>query len=312
MAPQDVQQVYWPLYLRDEQLKQVTEMKELLTSKSKLMAGENSDYDLMRFLKARGWDVQKASEQYIAMIEWREGQNVDQLRSQGYSYPELPQVKQFYPHFYHKIDRFGRPLYIERLGMLQTSQLLKVTTMDRFITYHIWCWERLKRDKFTICSELAGKPIFTSCIILDLKGVGLKHFTPTVQRFIRKITKIDSSYYPEHLGQMFIINTPAVFKTMWRVVEPWLDPATRQKIRVLGKNYLEDLQEIISIDDIPDFLGGKSAHPDPCVDIGPWIAYNLDQNHSNSNTENHMIEDNDRDKGIVEVIQQQEQSCDIK
>lgn len=41
-------------------------------------------------------------------------------------------------------------------------------------------------------------------------------------------------YYPEHLGQMFIINTPFIFKTIWAMVNPMLEERTRKKIQVLG------------------------------------------------------------------------------
>eukprot|EP01026_Neomeris_dumetosa_P076895 TRINITY_DN827_c0_g2_i1.p1 TRINITY_DN827_c0_g2~~TRINITY_DN827_c0_g2_i1.p1 ORF type:complete len:298 (-),score=30.06 TRINITY_DN827_c0_g2_i1:111-1004(-) len=296
MAPQDEQAVYWAEHLDDEKQQKLNSLREQLSSNNSLLQGEDSDYDLMRFLKARGWNVQKASQQYLNMVQWRKEQDVDaMLGDNGFSYPELSEVKACYPHFYHKMDKFGRPVYVERLGMLNPSKLLKITSMKRFVTYHIWCWERLKKDKFTACTKLQGRPIFTTCVILDLKDVGLSHFTLQVQRFIRTITKIDSMYYPEHLGQMFIINTPTIFKTMWNVIQPWLDPPTRSKIRVLGKDYLDELQQVIALEDIPDFLGGLSPHPDICVDIGPWMkSRQIDSNSLKDQPSQERDEDSDK------------------
>ena len=44
-------------------------------------------------------------------------------------------------------------------------------------------------------------------------------------------------YFPEHLGQMFIINTPMIFKAIWAVVYQMLEERTRKKIVVLGASY---------------------------------------------------------------------------
>ena len=40
------------------------------------------------------------------------------------------------------------------------------------------------------------------------------------------------SFYPEHLGQMFVVNAPYVFKGIWAVIKPWLEATTQRKIQV--------------------------------------------------------------------------------
>eukprot|EP00879_Flechtneria_rotunda_P024343 GHRR01025802.1.p1 GENE.GHRR01025802.1~~GHRR01025802.1.p1 ORF type:complete len:130 (+),score=30.92 GHRR01025802.1:515-904(+) len=62
-----------------------------------------------------------------AMAFWRDEQQVDQLLSR-YQFRELPEVRKHYPHFYHKTDRWGRPLYIELLGKTDVDALMKVCT----------------------------------------------------------------------------------------------------------------------------------------------------------------------------------------
>jgi hypothetical protein len=42
------------------------------------------------------------------------------------------------------------------------------------------------------------------------------------------------NYYPEHLGTMYIINTPLIFSAIWSVVTSMLEERTRKKITVLG------------------------------------------------------------------------------
>jgi hypothetical protein len=42
-------------------------------------------------------------------------------------FPELDQVKRVYPQFFHKTDRWGRPVWIELLGHIDVDKLLSVS-----------------------------------------------------------------------------------------------------------------------------------------------------------------------------------------
>jgi hypothetical protein len=46
-------------------------------------------------------------------------------------FPELPVVRQYYPQFFHKTDRWGRPVWIELLGHIDVDHLLKVWLAGR-------------------------------------------------------------------------------------------------------------------------------------------------------------------------------------
>ena len=51
------------------------------------------------------------------------------------------------------------------------DELLRITTMDRMLFYHVKEWEVLIDWKFPACSKKAGTYISQSLTILDLKGV---------------------------------------------------------------------------------------------------------------------------------------------
>jgi hypothetical protein len=46
-------------------------------------------------------------------------------------------VRKYYPHGYHKTDKNGRPIYIEKIGKINVVELFKVTTPERMLTYMI-------------------------------------------------------------------------------------------------------------------------------------------------------------------------------
>jgi hypothetical protein len=47
--------------------------------------------------------------------------------------------------------------------------------------------------------------------------------------------KKDQKQAPEGLGKMFIINAPRIFPVVWRIISPWLDPATTAKIAIYNR-----------------------------------------------------------------------------
>jgi hypothetical protein len=177
----------------------------------------------------------------------------------------------YYPHFYHHVDKYGRPVYIEQLGKLNCEKMLKLTSEQRLIAYHVFTWERFHKQLTPACSELAGKKIVATTVILDLHGVGITSFDSATRSLLKQLAHIDQHYYPESLGVMFIINTPFIFKTIWSFISPLLEERTRRKIHVLGTDYQKSLLHIIPAENLPKCYGGTSDLPSPLKTTGSWM-----------------------------------------
>uniref|UniRef100_A0A0D3CR34 CRAL-TRIO domain-containing protein n=1 Tax=Brassica oleracea var. oleracea TaxID=109376 RepID=A0A0D3CR34_BRAOL len=201
-----------------------------------LLPPRHDDYHtLLRFLKL---NIEKT----IQMLSWHH-----QL---DFEFEELEEVLQYYPH-----------VYIERLGKAHPSKLMRITTIDRYLKYHLQEFERALLEKFPACSIAAKRRINSSTTILDVQGLGMKNFTSAGASLVAAMAKIDNSYYPETLHRMYIVNAGTCFKKMlWPAAQKCYNPSK--------------LHEVIDSSQLPDFLGGScSCFGDGgCLrsNKGPW------------------------------------------
>ena len=90
----------------------------------------------------------------------------------------------FYPQFYHKTDREGRPIYIEQLGKLDTTKLAALTNQDRQLHHLVDEYEKFLGSRLPATSKETGGLVETSCTILDLTNAGISTFYKGESKFL--------------------------------------------------------------------------------------------------------------------------------
>ncbi|KAI9850989.1 MAG: cytosolic factor, phosphatidylinositol/phosphatidylcholine transfer protein [Thelocarpon superellum] len=257
-----------PGHTTKEQDAQVHQLRMLLEASD--VTERLDTLTLLRFLRARKFNVELAKQMFLDCEKWRREFEVDKL-VRTFDYVEKPEVFEFYPQYYHKTDKDGRPVYIEQLGKIDLPAMYKITTGERMLQNLVVEYEKLSDPRLPACSRKAGQLLETCCTIMDLKGVGLNRVS-SVYNYVRQASAISQNYYPERLGKLYLINAPWGFSSVFSIIKGFLDPVTVQKIHILGATYQTELLEQVPAENLPKTFGGQCDCDGGCAlsDMGPW------------------------------------------
>ena len=98
-----------------------------------------------------------------------------------------------------------------------------------------------------------GREKFAS--VIDLKGWRYSNFD--IRGYVAGLN-IMQSYYPERLGRVFLIHVPYMFMAAWKMVYPFIDERTRNKIVFVADKDLDaTLHDAIDDSQLLEEYGGK-------------------------------------------------------
>lgn len=254
-----------------EHIKMRHRLREQLREEGVYKAWLDNNHAIMRFMRARQFNYDKVLVMLRNCLQWRVEANVDAMLS-VWKFTERLEVKRHYPYTHHRTDKFGRVLYIERIGVIDFEKLSAVTTRARLLESFVYDAELTATRRLPGAARVAGHPVDKIFTLLDLDGFRLSMFDQNARDYLKAVSQMASDYYPEQLGAMFIVNAPVGFRVVWSFIKPLLDIKTQQKIRIFANSgYQQELLQFVSAENLPTMYGGKDETCDFQTERGPWV-----------------------------------------
>jgi len=250
----------------DDKYGQVKDFHEILATQDpellratfwSMVKADHPDALLLRFLRARKWDVDKALVMLISTMRWRsQEQHVDDdvvLRGEGGALEDSkssdPAVKRegddflaqlrLGKSFLHGTDKEGRPLCFVRVRLHRGGEQTE-RALERYTVYVIETARLALRP-----------PVETACIIFDMSHFTMANMDYTPVKFMIKIFEAN---YPESLGAVLVHKAPWIFQGIWKIIRGWLDPVVAGKVHFTSD--VTDLEKFIPKSQIIKELDG--------------------------------------------------------
>lgn len=228
----------------DEQLKQTFE----------IMHQGYSVETLVRFLKARDWNVDKAHKMLVDCLNWRVQNEIDLILSKPIVPVDLYRaIRDSQLVGLSGFSKEGLPVIAIGVGQSTYDK----ASVHYYVQSHIQMNEYRDRVIFPLASMTRGRPITTCVKILDMTGLKLSALNQL--KILTVISNIDDLNYPEKTDTYYIVNVPYIFSACWKVVKPLLQERTRKKIQVLQGCGRDELLKIMDYASLPHFCKRESS-----------------------------------------------------
>lgn len=253
---------YYP-NINDQQLKCAAELKAIIEKEALDFNTDQEDefLKLLRFLRARKFNVKLAMDMVREDVRWRAENNRGIIRKQTASEVLNCDLSQFYTYFpvwIQGVDKQQRPVSYRQFGKLEIWNVLKLTSLESLIRFHAWETEQALRLMYE-SRDKHGYNIETFLLVCDAEGWNLGLATSDAFAFIKGMVVTDADHYPERLGTLLLINAPSALTFAWRIIQGFIDAKTKEKIHIYGSNrseWLPVLLKYVDEDKIPVQYGG--------------------------------------------------------
>ncbi|KAH4031339.1 hypothetical protein HBI46_169390 [Parastagonospora nodorum] len=245
-----------------------TPPEELRRAFWSMVKHDHPDALLLRFLRARKWDVEKALVMMISTMHWRldemhvdddivkngelgamDDTNATDAKVKKNSEDFLAQLRMG-KSYLHGLDIEGRPMCFVRARLHRAGEQTE-ESLAKFTVYTIETARMLLRP-----------PIDTATIVFDMTDFSMANMDYTPVKFMIKCFEAN---YPESLGTVLVYKAPWVFNAIWSIIRGWLDPVVAGKVH-FAKN-IDELEKFVPRNQIPSELGGDEkwtyAYPEP-------------------------------------------------
>ena len=203
-----------------------------------LFGSENPDCVVLRWLRARKWQIPIAVEFLMDTLRWRQSWQLRKLISNGENALDPDECMSGKIYSMGK-DKRNRPVTYVHANEHVKGQYPSEAT------------EKLVILLMENARYFLEPTIEDGTVVIDMGNVTFQNLD---YQHIKFMINAMQNYYPECLGLGLVVNAPWSFNFVWNIIKPWLDPVVVSKIHFIKNS--EGLSEYINPDARPQRLGG--------------------------------------------------------
>ncbi|KAK8490274.1 hypothetical protein V6N11_048200 [Hibiscus sabdariffa] len=182
-----------------KELQSVAAFRQALIASDLLPAKHDDHHMMLRFLKARKFDQEKAKQMWADMLQWRKDFGTDTIL-EDFDFKEHDEVIKYYPQGYHGVDKVGRPVLYRKTW---TSRCEQANSTKSHITQNttILDVEGVTLNHMYIINAGSGFKLLWSTVksFLDPKTTAKIHVLGNKYQ-TKLLEVIDASELPEFFG----------------------------------------------------------------------------------------------------------------
>ncbi|XP_024027668.1 phosphatidylinositol transfer protein 3 [Morus notabilis] len=224
----------------EDQQAMVNEVRGSLGTLSDKFSIYCSDTTIQRYLMARNWHVKKATKMLKESLKWSSENKPEEIRWEEVA--QEAETGKIYRSNY--TDKHGRTVLVMRPSFENSK-----STQGK-IRYLCYCMEN------AVLNMQQGQEQMVW--LIDFQGYKLSHVSVNVTR---ETAHVLQDRYPERLGLAILYNPPKFFESFWKIVKPFLDQKTRDKVKFVYSNDANTnkiMEDLFDMDQLESAFGGNN------------------------------------------------------
>lgn len=90
------------------------------------------------------------------------------------------------------------------------------------------------RDYMEFLSAQRGEQRYKLSYLIDMSNAGVSSLLGDKKTLMQKIFGVGSTYFPESVWKIYVVNAPFTLRMGWSVVKALIHPVTEAKIKIVG------------------------------------------------------------------------------
>jgi len=191
---------------------------------------QKSDIYLIRWLRARNFDVRAAEEMLISDLKWRKAQGMDNIQEEDWT-----DMEEDFPWYYDGYDNEGKPILTANYDEWDIRKGVVAGKLQRIMRWMAYALDTGVRRVRELQAE--GKNVTQWDFIINMNNFNLIQHgciqcLPIYTTFVTNY----ENHFPGSADKILLLNTPQVFEIVLNIIRPVMSQQTRDALKVYNNN----------------------------------------------------------------------------